>query len=58
MRWYQFDPFAVRAREQCTVGALRAEVEGHDTAVRSYDKGRHAGKDRMGLGELAKVATA
>ena len=24
MRWYQFDPFAHRSREQCTVSALRA----------------------------------
>jgi predicted TIM-barrel fold metal-dependent hydrolase len=58
MRWYQFDPFAARAREQCTVGALRSEVEGHDTSVRSYDKGRYAGRERMSLGELAKTATA
>lgn len=26
MRIYQYDPFASRAKEQCTVGALRAEV--------------------------------
>ena len=28
MRWYRFDPFATRPTEQCTVGALRAEVAG------------------------------
>ena len=27
MRIYQFDPFAHRSRDQCTVGALRAEVK-------------------------------
>ena len=27
MRIYQFDPFAHRPKEQCTVGALRAEVD-------------------------------
>ena len=27
MRVFQFDPFAVRPRERCTVGALRAEVD-------------------------------
>jgi hypothetical protein len=27
MRIYQFDPFAHRAKEQCTVAALRAEVK-------------------------------
>ncbi|OBH56739.1 hypothetical protein A5686_04235 [Mycobacterium sp. E2479] len=29
-----------RTREQCTVGALRAEVGDHDVAVRSFDRGR------------------
>jgi len=58
MRWYRFDPFAHRPREQCTVGALRAEVAGHDTSIRSMDKGRHAGAERMSLGQLAEQATA
>jgi len=39
-RWYQFDPFAQRAREDCTVGALRAEAAGHDVSIRSLDQGR------------------
>ena len=43
MRWYHFDPFAHRAREQCTVGALRAEAAGHDVAIHPMDKGRFAG---------------
>jgi predicted TIM-barrel fold metal-dependent hydrolase len=30
MRIFDFDPFAVRPREQCTVGALRAQVPGRD----------------------------
>jgi hypothetical protein len=58
MRWYRFDPFAHRSRAQCTVGALRAEVEGHDVSVRSYDKGRYTHGERMSLGALAKQATA
>ena len=58
MRWYRFDPFAVRPREQCTVGALCAEVPGHDTAIRAMDKGRFAGTPTMSLGELAENATA
>lgn len=59
MRWYQFDPFAHRAKEDCTVGALRAGVEGHDVATRSYSKGRYE-HTRKGadLGELAAKATA
>ena len=40
MRWYRFDPYAHRPKEQCTVAALRAEVEGHDVSVRSMDTGR------------------
>jgi hypothetical protein len=58
MRWYRFEPYAHRAREACTVGALRAEVAGHDTSVRSMDKGRFAGSERISLGELARRATA
>ena len=57
MRWYSFDPFAHRSREQCTVGALRAEVAGHDISTRSFDTGRfersHAGID---LGNLVPTA--
>jgi hypothetical protein len=58
MRWYRFDPFAHRAREASTVAALRAEVAGHDVSIRSMDQGRHAGRDRVSLGELADRATA
>jgi hypothetical protein len=59
MRWYSFDPFAHRARQQCTVGSLRAEAAGHDVGVRSFDKGRF---ERTGkgadLGRLAARAPA
>ncbi len=58
MRWYRFDPFTHRARPDCTVGALRAEVAGHDVAVRSMDQGRHAGAGKATLGDLAARATA
>ena len=58
-RWYSFDPFAQRARERCTVGALRAEAKGHDVAIHSFDHGRfertHKGVD---MGDLAQRATA
>jgi predicted TIM-barrel fold metal-dependent hydrolase len=33
MRLFSFDPFAVRRREDCTVGALRKEAEGHDISI-------------------------
>lgn len=57
-RWYSFDPFAHRAREACTVKALRAEAEGHDVATKAYDKGRFTKSVGADLGELAKQATA
>jgi predicted TIM-barrel fold metal-dependent hydrolase len=53
MRWYSFDPFAHRPKERCTVGALRAEVAGHDVSIRSFDKGRF---ERTGKGvDLATI---
>jgi len=59
MRWYSFDPFAIRPQEQCTVGALRSRVAGHDVSTHSFDKGRYE-RSRKGadLGKLAKAATA
>jgi predicted TIM-barrel fold metal-dependent hydrolase len=35
MRFFQYDPFAHRPKERCTVGALRAEAIGVDTAPKS-----------------------
>jgi predicted TIM-barrel fold metal-dependent hydrolase len=57
-RWYSFDPFAQRARERCTVRALRAEAEGHDVSIRSFDKGRFERKVGADLGKMAGRATA
>ena len=57
-RWYSFDPFAHRPRERCTVAALRAEVAGHDVAVRSFDHGRVEREPGISVGELAKSSTA
>ncbi|MFO7281877.1 MAG: amidohydrolase family protein [Thermoanaerobacterales bacterium] len=57
LRWYSFDPFAHRPKERCTVGALRAEVAGHDVSVRSYDKGRFERKRKgIELGKLTPTA--
>ena len=57
-RWYSFDPFAARPRERCTVRALRAEAEGHDVSVRSFDRGRFERTVGTDLGKLAGRATA
>jgi predicted TIM-barrel fold metal-dependent hydrolase len=36
LRLFSFDPFSVRPREQCTVGALREEAKDHDTSLVSH----------------------
>ena len=58
-RWYSFDPFASRRREDSTVQALRTEAAGHSVEVRSFDQGRIK-KDAPGadLAALADAATA
>jgi predicted TIM-barrel fold metal-dependent hydrolase len=58
MRWYSFDPFAHRSKEQSTVGALRAEVAGHDVSIHAYDKGRFEKQVGIDMGELVGKATA
>jgi predicted TIM-barrel fold metal-dependent hydrolase len=40
MRFFRYDPFSVRPREQCTVGALRGEAVGWDVAPRSTKKAK------------------
>jgi len=59
MRWYSFDPFLSRTREQSTVGALRAEAAGHDVSIRSLDRGRHrAARKGIDMGDLSARASA
>jgi hypothetical protein len=58
MRWYSFDPFVSRTREDSTVGALRAASPDHDVSVRSLDGGRHARSTGIGIGALQEKATA
>jgi predicted TIM-barrel fold metal-dependent hydrolase len=58
MRWFSFDPFAHRAKQDSTVGALRAEAAGHDVAIRAFDKGRFEKQVGVELGQLERRATA
>ena len=58
MRWYSFDPFTSRTREQSTVAALRAESPDHDVRIRSLDGGRHAHSTGIDIGVLQEKATA
>jgi hypothetical protein len=53
MRVYQFDPFAVRPREKCTVGALRAEAADVDIAIRSLGR---TSSGATNASELAAIA--
>jgi hypothetical protein len=46
MKHFQFDPFSVRSREQCTVGALRAEASDVDTALVSRARGQTSVNDK------------
>ena len=38
IRLFSFDPFSVRPREECTVGALRQQAAGHDVSIRSTNR--------------------
>jgi predicted TIM-barrel fold metal-dependent hydrolase len=58
-RWYSFDPFAHRAKERCTVRALREDATGHDVSIRSMDKGRYKRMTKgIDLSHMAERATA
>ena len=50
MRAFSFDPFSVRPREKCTVGALRSEVVGHDISIVSRGVPEH---QRTTVGDFA-----
>jgi predicted TIM-barrel fold metal-dependent hydrolase len=58
MRWYSFDPFARRPKEQCTVAALRAESAGHDVSIKASGKSAAAKPTGVQMGSLAGKATA
>jgi predicted TIM-barrel fold metal-dependent hydrolase len=43
MRFFRYDPYAIRPREKCTAGALRAEAAGHDVSIVSKGKKHDSG---------------
>lgn len=59
MRHFHYDPFPLLGgKENCTVGALRKSVEGHDVTIRSQ---RREGGQRTGMtaaADLQKMASA
>lgn len=58
MRHFQYDPFQILGgRDNCTVGALRAQVEGHDVTIRSQKRaGQGGGSAATAAADLVKMA--
>jgi hypothetical protein len=54
MRLYKYDPISELGRENCTVGALRAQAEGWDVSI----KPRGIKASATGAADLAKFAKA
>ncbi len=56
LRHFRYDPFAIRPREECTVGALRsaAATAGVDTTLRSYSERRAEGMKLTKATDLLK----
>ena len=52
MKHFRFDPFSVRPREKCTVGALRAEAADVDTSLVSRTHG-HTKTNEEGIVSVA-----
>jgi predicted TIM-barrel fold metal-dependent hydrolase len=58
MRHFQYDPFSVLGgRRNCTVGALRDQVSGHDVSLKSQIR-EGTPKWNLKLGDLQKLAAA
>jgi predicted TIM-barrel fold metal-dependent hydrolase len=54
MRVFKFDPFSVRPRGQCTVGALRAEASDVDISIRSLGRKNEGGMKATELAAMAR----
>jgi predicted TIM-barrel fold metal-dependent hydrolase len=57
MRIFSFDPFAHIARDQATVGALRARATDVDLSFRSSERLKKTGSDTVNVLDLAKAAS-
>ncbi len=58
MKCYDFDPFSIRPREQCTVGALRAEAVDVDVEIKSMGRRKADADGASQSSRLATVAAA
>jgi hypothetical protein len=55
-RYFSFDPFSVRPREKCTVGALREEASDVDTSLVSRARGQTS-TNEQGIVSVSSFAT-
>lgn len=58
MKWYHFDPFKHIPKEQCTVGALRAQAEGHDVSIQALSHHQSSAEDKLAAWEQQIQAAA
>ena len=58
MRWYHFDPFTHLAKEQATVGVLRAAAAGHDVSIQALSHHKKSETDAKLLAAQLDAATA
>jgi hypothetical protein len=54
IRNFNYDPFSVIPKEECTVGALRRQAAGHDVSIKAKGKRQSAGTLASQLGPTAK----
>jgi predicted TIM-barrel fold metal-dependent hydrolase len=57
MRCYSFDPFSIRPRERCTVGALRAEATDVDIEIKSMGRRKADADGAAASARLGAVAS-
>ena len=57
MRWFNFDPFKHLSREQCTVGALRAQATDVDIGLVSHGGGKPPSDYAKGYATIEDVVT-
>jgi predicted TIM-barrel fold metal-dependent hydrolase len=57
MKHFRYDPFAHRPKDQCTVGALRAEAVDVDTSFKSVSRTSGSGASSAALAEIGGKVT-
>lgn len=55
MKWFNYDPFKHLAKEQCTVGALRAKAKHVDTRLVSHNRGKPPSDFKKGYATVEDI---